>query len=109
MDSGFPLQFAIHASPSLATNRAQSSATIHAGAITDHTDVLTVDIFVNCIYLSHKIPHFVDHDSIKAAGASRKLAVIADVSCDTTNPNNPIPLYDINTTFDKPTVDVDTS
>jgi len=29
------------------------------------------------------------------------------VSCDTTNPNNPIPIYSVNTTFDKPTVDVD--
>ncbi|KAK9897146.1 Formate/glycerate dehydrogenase catalytic domain-like protein [Cystobasidium minutum MCA 4210] len=72
-------------------------------------EIIDVDIFVNCIYLSHKIPHFVDKESIKAAGAKRNLAVIADVSCDTTNPNNPIPLYDINTTFDKPTVDVDTS
>ena len=66
------------------------------------------DIFVNCIYLSSKIPHFVDAASVKAAGTSRNLAVIADVSCDTTNPNNPIPLYSINTTFDKPTVDVPT-
>lgn len=72
-------------------------------------DVLSVDIFVNCIYLSTKIPHFVDHATLKAAGNNRHLRVIADVSCDTTNPNNPIPLYDINTTFDKPTVDVDTS
>ncbi|KAF1980883.1 saccharopine dehydrogenase [Aulographum hederae CBS 113979] len=28
-------------------------------------------------------------------------------SCDTTNPNNPIPVYNINTTFDKPTVPID--
>lgn len=28
------------------------------------------------------------------------------MSCDTTNPHNPIPIYDINTTFDKPTVPV---
>ena len=28
------------------------------------------------------------------------------MSCDTTNPNNPIPIYDVNTTFDKPTVPV---
>jgi saccharopine dehydrogenase (NAD+, L-lysine forming) len=27
-------------------------------------------------------------------------------SCDTTNPNNPIPIYDVNTTFDSPTVPV---
>ena len=32
--------------------------------------------------------------------------MVVDVSCDTTNPNNPIPIYEINTTFDKPTVDV---
>jgi saccharopine dehydrogenase (NAD+, L-lysine-forming) len=38
---------------------------------------------------------------------SRKLSVICDVSCDTTNPHNPIPVYDINTTFTKPTVPVD--
>lgn len=29
------------------------------------------------------------------------------MSCDTTNPHNPIPIYNINTTFDKPTVKVD--
>ena len=32
--------------------------------------------------------------------------MVCDVSCDTTNPNNPIPIYDINTTFDSPTVPV---
>jgi len=32
-----------------------------------------------------------------------------DVSCDTANPFNPIPIYTINTTFDKPTVAVDVS
>ena len=33
--------------------------------------------------------------------------MIVDVSCDTTNPNNPIPVYSINTTFERPTVRVD--
>lgn len=65
-----------------------------------------MDIFVNCIYLTAKIPSFVSPESIKAAGAKRNLQVVVDVSCDTTNPNNPIPIYSINTTFDKPTVDV---
>lgn len=68
---------------------------------------VTVDIFVNCIYLSSKIPSFVDRDSITAFGDKRQLRVVVDVSCDTTNPNNPIPIYSVNTTFDKPTVDVD--
>ncbi|KAL4882919.1 hypothetical protein BJY04DRAFT_206804 [Aspergillus karnatakaensis] len=62
------------------------------------------DIFVNCIYLSAKIPHFVNVDSLNTP--SRRLSVICDVSADTTNPNNPIPVYDITTTFDKPTVPV---
>ncbi|CAE6431084.1 unnamed protein product [Rhizoctonia solani] len=69
-------------------------------------EILDVDIFVNCIYLSTKIPHFVTHEQINAAGKNRRLSVVVDVSCDTTNPNNPIPIYDINTTFDKPTVPV---
>lgn len=66
-----------------------------------------MDIFVNCIYLSSAIPPFVNLDTIKAAGAKRRLSVIADVSCDTTNPFNPIPVYDVMTTFDAPTVEVD--
>lgn len=38
----------------------------------------------------------------------RQLSVIADVSCDTTNPHNPIPIYSINTTFARPVVNVET-
>ncbi|KAJ6187690.1 hypothetical protein N7519_002598 [Penicillium mononematosum] len=62
------------------------------------------DIFVNCIYLSAKIPPFVNVESLSAP--NRTLSVICDVSADTSNPLNPIPLYDITTTFDKPTVPV---
>lgn len=67
---------------------------------------MDVDIFVNCIYLSSKIPPFVTYEQINAAGPERRLRVIVDVSCDTTNPFNPIPVYDINTTFKEPTVAV---
>ncbi|GJN89786.1 hypothetical protein Rhopal_002775-T1 [Rhodotorula paludigena] len=70
------------------------------------SEILEADVFVNCIYLTSKIPSFISPESIAAAGASRNLRVVVDVSCDTTNPNNPIPIYSINTTFDKPTVDV---
>ncbi|KZV59786.1 Formate/glycerate dehydrogenase catalytic domain-like protein [Peniophora sp. CONT] len=69
-------------------------------------EILDVDIFVNCIYLTSKIPSFVTPEQITAAGQSRSLSVVVDVSCDTTNPNNPIPIYSINTTFDAPTVPV---
>lgn len=62
------------------------------------------DVFVNCIYLSAKIPPFIDAKSL--ASPKRKLSVVCDVSCDTTNPHNPIPIYDINTTFSSPTVPV---
>lgn len=70
-------------------------------------EILDVDIFVNCIYLSSPIPHFITHDTIRAAGPSRRLTVVVDVSCDTTNPYNPIPIYSINTTFPEPTVAVE--
>ncbi|KAG2023271.1 saccharopine dehydrogenase [Coprinopsis cinerea AmutBmut pab1-1] len=70
-------------------------------------EILDVDIFVNCIYLSSQIPSFITKETAIAAGKDRRLSVVVDVSCDTTNPYNPIPIYNINTTFDKPTVAVD--
>lgn len=71
-------------------------------------EILDVDIFINCIYLTSAIPPFLTHEFIKTVGGqNRRLSVIVDVSCDTTNPNNPIPVYSINTTFPEPTVDVE--
>lgn len=71
-----------------------------------YQEMLDVDIFVNCIYLNKKIPPFLSREFIEQAGEQRRLGVVVDVSCDTTNPNNPLPIYDINTTFDEPTVPV---
>ena len=65
------------------------------------------DIFVNCIYLSKPGPMFVTFKDIENH-PERQLSVIADVSCDTTNPHNPIPIYSINTTFAHPVVNVET-
>ncbi|OJD35843.1 ubiquitin thiolesterase [Diplodia corticola] len=70
-----------------------------------YQEIVDQDIFVNAIYLSKPIPPFINNDLLSAAG--RKLSVVCDVSCDTTNPHNPIPVYTINTTFDKPTVPVE--
>lgn len=70
-------------------------------------EILQSHVFVNCIYLNQKIPPFIDPTTLNST--SRKLCVVVDVSCDTTNPNNPIPIYSINTTFSKPTVPVETS
>jgi len=70
-------------------------------------EILDVDIFINCIYLSSSIPPFLTASQIQEAGQTRRLSVIVDVSCDTTNPFNPIPIYNVNTTFDEPTVTVE--
>ncbi|KAF2403265.1 saccharopine dehydrogenase [Trichodelitschia bisporula] len=68
-------------------------------------EIVESDIFVNCIYLSDPIPPFLNKETLEAPG--RKLTVICDVSCDTTNPHNPIPVYSVNTTFTHPTVPVE--
>ncbi|CAJ2500678.1 Uu.00g035310.m01.CDS01 [Anthostomella pinea] len=68
-------------------------------------EITESDVFVNCIYLASKIPHFVNVESLKTPG--RQLSVVCDVSADTTNPNNPIPIYTVATTFKKPTVPVE--
>ena len=71
-----------------------------------YKNLIESDIFINCIYLTEKIAPFVDFHSLQTAKA-RKISVICDVSCDTTNPNNPIPIYTENSTFDKPTLPVE--
>ena len=70
-------------------------------------EIVESDIFVNCIYLSSPIPPFLDQESLSSP--SRKLAVICDVSCDTTNPHNPIPVYTENSIFSSPTLPVEVS
>jgi len=70
-----------------------------------YPEIIESDIFVNCIYLSEPIPPFISKESLETP--SRKLSVVCDVSCDTTNPHNPIPIYTINTLFSEPTVSVD--
>ncbi|KAK6428199.1 Saccharopine dehydrogenase [Oleoguttula sp. CCFEE 5521] len=69
-----------------------------------YPEITSSSVFVNCIYLSAAIPPFCSPASLSTP--SRELRVVCDVSCDTTNPHNPIPIYDINTTFEKPTVPV---
>ncbi|KAG0269376.1 Saccharopine dehydrogenase [Actinomortierella ambigua] len=65
--------------------------------------ILQAEIFVNCIYLNQPIPPFFTKEMLDG---ERKLSAIVDVSCDTTNPHNPIPVYSINTTFESPVVAV---
>ncbi|KAK9479430.1 hypothetical protein V1514DRAFT_362616 [Lipomyces japonicus] len=67
-------------------------------------EIIQSDIFINCIYLSSKIPPFVTLETLN--DPNRKLTTIVDVSADTTNVNNPIPVYTVATTFTEPTVPV---
>ncbi|KAK6465410.1 Saccharopine dehydrogenase (lysine--2-oxoglutarate reductase) [Scheffersomyces coipomensis] len=70
-------------------------------------EIVESDIFVNCIYLSQPIPPFVNYETLNVP--DRKLRTIVDVSADTTNPHNPIPVYSIITDFDDPTVAAETT
>lgn len=68
-------------------------------------EIAAADIFVNCIYLREPIPPVVTRESLSRPG--RKLRVACDVSCDPTDPMNPVPLYRVPTTFTKPTSPVE--
>ncbi|CDK26602.1 unnamed protein product [Kuraishia capsulata CBS 1993] len=70
-------------------------------------EIAESDIFINCIYLSTPIPPFINYELLNSA--DRKLRTIVDVSADTTNPHNPIPVYTIATVFSDPTVLVPTT
>ncbi|KAK0212291.1 hypothetical protein DFS33DRAFT_15948 [Desarmillaria ectypa] len=57
------------------------------------SEILDVDIFVNCVYLSSKTPSFLTHDQLIFAEKGRRLSTVVDVSCDTTKLFHPIPVY----------------
>ncbi|CCF55454.1 hypothetical protein KAFR_0A00160 [Kazachstania africana CBS 2517] len=70
-------------------------------------EIVQADILINCIYLSRPIAPFINFDLLNSG--NRRLRTVVDVSADTTNPHNPIPIYDIATDFDEPTVLVPTT
>lgn len=70
-------------------------------------EIADADIFINCIYLSKPIPPFINYELLNKP--DRKLRTVIDVSADTSNPHNPIPIYNISTTFTEPTVLVPTT
>lgn len=63
-------------------------------------EILQYDIFVNCINLMKKIPPFMTRKVLDTD--QRKLSVIVDVSCDVTNPNNPLPFCESVTSLQQP-------
>ena len=68
------------------------------------SEIVESDIFVNCIYLSEEIPPFINEKFLSSD--KRNLSIVCDVSCDTTNPHNPVPVYNENSTFSRPTLPV---
>ena len=74
--------------------------TAHGGPF---PEILTHSLFVNCILAQDGVPVFVPKSALTA---SRRLSVIADVSCDPSSPFNPVPLYDHATSFDDPVIRV---
>eukprot|EP01087_Luapelamoeba_hula_P023203 TRINITY_DN848_c0_g1_i1.p1 TRINITY_DN848_c0_g1~~TRINITY_DN848_c0_g1_i1.p1 ORF type:complete len:406 (-),score=87.47 TRINITY_DN848_c0_g1_i1:221-1438(-) len=81
-------------------------------------ELLAADVFVNCIYLNPKGPKsapFLTPEMISnnnnnsnndntSSDNSRQLSVLVDVSCDSTNPNTPLPIYNETTEFGRPTL-----
>jgi len=65
-------------------------------------ELLGYDIVINCIYLLGPIPPFIDSATLASVGSNRKATVIVDVSCDTSNPHNPLPVYSRGTTLCHP-------
>lgn len=70
-------------------------------------EIAQADIFINCIYLSKPIAPFINYELLNKK--NRKLRTVVDVSADTTNPHNPVPIYEIATVFSSPTVLVPTT
>lgn len=67
------------------------------------TEILDFDVFVNNIYLradAKRTPPFLTEELLKVA--NRNLSVAVDVSCDTSNPNNPLPFINDITTIGDP-------
>ncbi|MCV2893460.1 saccharopine dehydrogenase [Lentibacter sp. XHP0401] len=66
-------------------------------------EILTHDIFINCILARPGTPQFVP---LSAKEASRKLTAIGDVACDPDSDYNPVPVYSEATTWEAPAVRV---
>ena len=70
-------------------------------------EIAQADIFINCIYLSKPIAPFINYDLLNRP--ERRLRTVVDVSADTTNTHNTVPIYTIATDFNKPTLLVPTT
>ncbi|MBR9844007.1 MAG: saccharopine dehydrogenase [Rhodobacteraceae bacterium] len=66
-------------------------------------EILTHDIFMNCIFARPGTPVFVPES---AKTADRALSAIGDVACDPDSDYNPVPVYSEATTWDAPALRV---
>ncbi len=64
-------------------------------------ELLDYDLLVNCVFLREAGRPFLTRSLIEKK--SRRLSVIADVSCDVGNPGNALPIYETTTDFRHPT------
>jgi saccharopine dehydrogenase (NAD+, L-lysine-forming) len=62
-------------------------------------EILTHDLFFNCIFAHPGTPIFVPRSALTAP---RSLTAIGDIACDPDSDYNPVPLYDRATTWDAP-------
>ncbi len=74
--------------------------TAHGGPF---PEILSHDIFLNCILAGPQTPVFVPKSALTAP---RNLNVIGDIACDPDSDYNPVPVYDRATTWTAPALRV---
>jgi saccharopine dehydrogenase (NAD+, L-lysine-forming) len=80
----------------IAVTKWDLAETAHGGPF---DEILTHEIFLNCILARPKTPVFVPRTALSAP---RQLRVIGDIACDPDSDYNPIPIYNRTTTWDSP-------
>ncbi len=68
-------------------------------AYPNYNELLQHDILINCALITHAVPPFLDW---KILNNSRKLSLVADISCDQGTALNPLPIVNMNTTWADP-------
>ncbi|MBT5096026.1 MAG: saccharopine dehydrogenase [Halobacteriovoraceae bacterium] len=62
-------------------------------------EALEYDIVINAVLLKGAIPPFLTPELL---ARERKLSVVVDISCDPNGPHNPLPIYNKETSFQRP-------
>ncbi|XWV24845.1 saccharopine dehydrogenase [Tupanvirus deep ocean] len=67
-------------------------------------EIMQYDILINCISLDKNTVPFLTPAIIK--NTSRKLSVCVDISCDYASPYNPLPIYNLPSSFEFPVINL---